>query len=97
MGLDDGLDDEEAEARAATQGEGRLPVALEDVGKVLGQDPGAVVPDHEPEVGKRRLALRCDDHISALGRLDRIPHEVLEHLDDAVAVAQITVPSAEPS
>src|SRR6266581_9190812 len=83
VGAQDALRDEETETRAATVG---VPVAIEDVGQVLGADAGTGIRDFE------RNAVVCgfDDEGDApnFGReFQRVAEEVAEHLQQAVAIA----------
>lgn len=85
MGLDDALDDCQAETRTSTRGAGGLPESVEDMGYLIGSNTASRILDMEPN-----LACVCDcaerDISTGLGELDRVADEIVEDLDKAVAV-----------
>ena len=56
--LHDALGDEQAQARAALRAAGNTKELLEQAGLMLGRDPGPAVGDLEPDVRRRRRAVR---------------------------------------
>src|SRR5438874_6089990 len=80
---DDALRDEEPETGAAAVG---VPVAIEDVGQVLGADAGARIRDLEGHA----VGFDCHDERDApiFGReFQRVAEEIAEHLQQAVPIA----------
>jgi len=87
MGFDDAFHDGKAEPHPSTLGSRCLPKPVEHVRQVRASDPATGVRDRENDLA--RLHCRPErDAAAGLREFDRIADEVLEHLEEAVAVCR---------
>src|SRR5690606_31217126 len=84
--LHDALGDREAETRPTVLPPTAVPESIEDVRHVLFGHTGAGVFDGNHDRTRARAGAQRD-RAPCRGELDRVPDEVGEHLEDAVAIA----------
>src|SRR5215831_8927003 len=88
MGFDDPFRDRQAETRTQAAGSGGcLPEAIEDALEIFGRHPSPRIDD--PEERARFAAGHAHPHLATRGsELERVSDEVLEDLQQAVAVTE---------
>jgi hypothetical protein len=84
--LDDSAGDVEPEAAAATIAFVLLPVAIEDVGQVIGGNAGTAVLDREVDLAGELLG-HHRDRSAARGEFDRVADQVRKHPKEQVPLA----------
>jgi hypothetical protein len=87
VGLDETLDDREPKTCAAPISSASLPEPIEEVREILRRDPEAGIGNEEDE----SVAFRGrpdHDFPSPRGKLDRVTDQVLEDLQQAIAIGE---------